>query len=271
MDGSAVGPLPVVLSIAGSDSGGGAGIQADLKTFYAFHTFGTTALTAITAQNTLGVHGVHSVPVEMVRAQIHAVAVDLQPAACKSGMLATADLVHAVAEAIAEHRLPNYVLDPVMVATSGDRLLERAAEQTIVEELVPLATLVTPNLDEAAILVGFEVGTPEEMHRAAAALVERGARGALLKGGHLRGAVVVDVLFDGREWHEWRRPRLETRSTHGTGCTLSASIAAGLAHGRPLPAAVGAALDYVHRAMRSAPALGGGHGPLNHLVEVNLP
>ncbi len=259
--------LPVVLSIAGSDSGGGAGIQADLKTFHAFGTFGTTALTAITAQNTLGVHGIHPVPLEMVRAQIRAVAEDLHPAACKTGMLATAELVRTVGKAIREHRLPNYVLDPVMVATSGDRLLDRDAEQTIVEELVPLAALVTPNLDEAAILAGFPVQTLEEMRRAAEVLVARGAGAALIKGGHLRGAEVIDVLFDGGEWHEWRRPRLDTHSTHGTGCTLSAAVAARLAHGHPLAAAVEAALDFVHRAMRSAPELGGGHGPLNHLVE----
>lgn len=259
-------PLPVVLTIAGSDSGGGAGIQADLKTFHAFRTFGTSVLTAITAQNTLGVHAVHPVPIQLVRAQIEAVATDLAPVACKSGMLATAALVRAVAAAIREYRLPNYVLDPVMVATSGDRLLDADAEQTVSEELLPLAALVTPNLDEATLLAGFPVTTPAEMRRAADALVTRGAAAALIKGGHLEREEVVDILFDGTEWHEWRRPRLDTRSTHGTGCTLSAAVAAGLAHGRPLLEAVDAALDFVHRAMRAAPSLGHGHGPLNHLV-----
>ncbi|HEX5724918.1 MAG TPA: bifunctional hydroxymethylpyrimidine kinase/phosphomethylpyrimidine kinase [Longimicrobiaceae bacterium] len=258
--------LPVALTIAGSDSGGGAGIQADLKTFHAFGVFGTSAVTAVTVQNTLGVTGVHPVPPETVRAQVRAVAEDLPPAACKSGMLATAELVRAVAASLREHRLPHYVLDPVMVATSGDRLLDADAEQTLVRELLPLAALVTPNLDEAALLVGEPVEDAAAMRRAAAALVELGARAALLKGGHLRADELVDVLYDGREWHEWRRPRIETRSTHGTGCTLSAGVAAGLAHGRPLRRAVEDALDYVQRALRAAPGLGAGHGPLNHLV-----
>lgn len=257
-----------MLSIAGSDSGGGAGIQADLKTFQAFGAFGTTAITAITAQNTLGVHGVHAIPTEMVRAQIKAVADDLRPGACKTGMLATADLVQTVANAIQEHALPNFVLDPVMIATSGDRLLDRDAEQTIVQALLPLATLVTPNLDEATILVGFPVTKPEEMRRAAEALVERGAAAALVKGGHLRSEEIVDILFDGHEWYEWRHAKLDTRSTHGTGDTVSAGVAAGLAAGRVLADAVDHALDFVQRAMRSAPRLGSGHGPLNHLAEM---
>ena len=258
--------LPIALTIAGSDSGGGAGIQADLKTFHAFGCFGTSAITAITVQNTRGVTGVHPIPIHTVRGQIAAVAADLPPAACKTGMLATAELVRAVADSIREHALPNFVLDPVMVATSGDRLLDADAQQTIVEVLLPLSACVTPNLDEAALLVGHPVEDEEGMRRAARALVERGARSALLKGGHLRGGELVDVLWDGHEWHAWRRARVETRSTHGTGCTLSAGIAAGLAHGRPLRQAVEDALDYVHRAMRAAPGLGAGHGPLNHLV-----
>ena len=258
--------FPVALTIAGSDSGGGAGIQADLKSFHALGVFGTSAITAVTVQNTLGVSGVHPIPVDTVRAQIRAVAEDLHPAACKSGMLATAELVRAVADSIREHRLARYVLDPVMVASSGDRLLDQDAERAVAESLVPLAALVTPNLDEAAVLVGFPVEEREGMRRAAAALVEMGARAALLKGGHLQSSELVDILFDGREWHEWRRPRLDTRSTHGTGCTLSAAVAAGLAHGRPLTRSVEDALGYVSRAMHAAPGLGGGHGPLNHMV-----
>ena len=257
---------PVVLSIAGSDSGGGAGIQADLKTFHAFGCFGTTALTAITAQNTLGVDAVHPVPIATVQAQIRAVAEDLPPAAFKTGMLATAELVKAVADAVREHELPNFVLDPVMVATSGDRLLDEDAQQTIVKHLLPLAAVVTPNLDEAAILISGPVEDLEGMRRAAEILVEQGARAALVKGGHLQAEELVDVLYDGSEFYEWRRPKLDTRSTHGTGCTLSAGIAAGLAHGRPLRSAVEAALDFVHRAMQTAPGLGRGHGPLNHLI-----
>lgn len=258
--------LPIVLTIAGSDSGGGAGIQADLKTFHAFGCFGTSAITAVTVQNTRGVTGVHAVPVDTVQAQIRAVAQDLPPAACKTGMLATAELVSAVADSIRRHRLPNYVLDPVMVATSHDRLLDADAERTILDELLPLAACVTPNLDEASILVGEPVEDEASMRRAARILVDRGARSALLKGGHLRGPELVDLLWDGTEWHEWRHPKRDTRSTHGTGCTLSAGIAAGLAHGRPLRQAVEDALDYVQRAMAAAPGLGSGHGPLNHLV-----
>lgn len=259
-------PPPIVMTIAGSDSGGGAGIQADLKTFHAFGCFGTSVITAVTVQSTRGVSGVHPVPVDTVRAQIAVVADDLPPRAVKTGMLATAELAGAVAESIRARSLPHYVLDPVMVASSGDRLLDRDAERTIVDELLPLAALATPNLDEAAILAGFAVDDEEGMRRAAEALVGRGARAALVKGGHLSGGEMVDVLFDGREWHAWRRPKLETRSTHGTGCTLSAAVAAGLAHGRPLRDAVEDALDFVHRAMRAAPGYGAGHGPLNHLV-----
>jgi hydroxymethylpyrimidine/phosphomethylpyrimidine kinase len=258
--------VPVALTIAGSDSGGGAGIQADLKTFHAFGVFGTSAVTAITAQNTLGVSGVHPVPADVVRAQIAAVAADLPPGACKTGMLATAPLVRAVAEAIREHSLPGYVLDPVMVASSGQRLLDPDAEREVAERLVPLCTLVTPNLDEAAILVGAPVEDEGGMERAARRLVEMGAAAALLKGGHLRAGELVDLLWDGREVIRWRRPRLDTRHTHGTGCTLSAAVAAGLASGRPLATAVGEALDYVSRAMLTAPGLGAGHGPLNHMV-----
>ncbi|MBW3631063.1 MAG: bifunctional hydroxymethylpyrimidine kinase/phosphomethylpyrimidine kinase [Gemmatimonadetes bacterium] len=258
--------LPLALTIAGSDSGGGAGIQADLKTFQAFGVFGTTAITAVTVQNTLGVTGVHPIPVETVRAQIAAVASDLRPAAFKTGMLATAELVRSVGAAITDLGLRNYVLDPVMVATSGDRLLEEDAVRVIVELLVPSAAVVTPNLDEATILAGFPVRTPEQMRRAARVLVERGAGAALLKGGHLASDELVDILFDGSEWHEWRRRRIPTTSTHGTGCTLSAAIAAGLAHGRPLLRAVEDALDFVNRALLAAPGLGSGHGPLNHFV-----
>jgi len=257
---------PIALTIAGSDSGGGAGIQADLKTFHAFGVFGTSAITAITVQNTLGVSGVEAVSTDVVRAQIRAVAEDLRPAAVKSGMLATAELVRAVAESLREHHLAPYVLDPVMVASSGHRLLDEDAEQTILAELVPLAALVTPNLDEAAILTGAPVRNYEEMKRAALGLVERGAQAALLKGGHLEAEELVDVLFDGERWYEWRRPKLATRHTHGTGCTLSAAIAAGLAQGRPLAEAVDDALDFVSHAMRSAPGLGAGFGPLNHMV-----
>jgi hydroxymethylpyrimidine/phosphomethylpyrimidine kinase len=256
----------VALTIAGSDSGGGAGIQADLKTFHAFGVFGTSAITAVTVQNTTGVTGVHAIPVDTVRAQIAAVADDLAPAACKTGMLATRELVQAVAAAIRKHRLPHYVLDPVMVATSGDRLLAEDAVTAILTELMPLATLATPNLDEAALLAGFAVGDVDDMHRAAAALVAAGAGAVLVKGGHLPGAEVVDVLHAGGAQAEFRRARVATRSTHGTGCTLSAAIAACLARGEALEPAVERSLEWVHRAIAAAPGLGRGNGPLNHFV-----
>jgi hydroxymethylpyrimidine/phosphomethylpyrimidine kinase len=256
--------IPVALTIAGSDSGGGAGIQADLKTFEALEVFGTTAITAITVQNTLGVRAVHAIPLDIVRGQIAAVAEDLRPAAVKTGMLGSPELVELVAAALREENLSRYVLDPVMVASSGDRLLDASAERTVLEHLVPLASVVTPNLDEAEILVGFPVRDLDRMARAAEALVAAGAGAALLKGGHLAGDEVVDLFFDGEQWREWRRKRIQTRSSHGTGCTLAAAITAGLAHGMPLLEAVDGALGYVERAIARAPGLGSGHGPLGH-------
>ena len=267
--------LPIALTIAGSDSGGGAGIQADLKTFHAFGVFGTSALTAITAQNTLGVHAVHPIPTDVIQAQIHAVAVDLPPAAFKSGMLATRAIMDTVETAIREEGLRNYVLDPVMVSTSGDRLLDPDAERGIVRRLLPLCAVVTPNLPEARVLLGEaqdEILTADDEDRLrdyAARLVELGAGAALIKGGHMAGDELLDVLYDGTEYRVWRRPRLHTTSTHGTGCTLSAAIAAGLAHGRPLDRAVDQALGFVARAIAAAPGLGAGHGPLDHFVPID--
>lgn len=258
--------MKIALTIAGSDSGGGAGIQADLKTFHQFGVFGTSVITAVTAQNTLAVQAWEALPAALVARQIDAVANDLPPLAVKSGMLGSAELVTAVADGIVRHRFPNYVLDPVMVATSGERLLERDAERLIARHLVPLATLVTPNLGEAAILVEDEVSNPEQMERAARALLKLGARAALVTGGHLAGDEIVDVLVADGSTRRFAHPRLDTTSTHGTGCTLSAAVAAGLAHGRPLPQAVAEALDFVQRAIAAAPGLGRGRGPLNHFV-----
>ncbi len=258
--------MRIALTIAGSDSGGGAGIQADLKTFHQFGVFGTSVLVAVTAQNTCGVSGVHAIPVDTVRQQLAAVAADLFPHAVKSGMLATAELVHAVAESIIAHQLPHYVLDPVMVATSGDRLLHRDAERSMAERLVPLATLVTPNLDEARLLVEDTVETVEQMERAGRALLRMGAAAALVKGGHGSGAEVVDVLVTDHGVARFGHPRLDTTSTHGTGCTLSSAVTAGLARGRDLERAVADALEFVHHAMATAPGLGRGHGPLNHFT-----
>jgi hydroxymethylpyrimidine/phosphomethylpyrimidine kinase len=259
-------PPPVALTIAGSDSGGGAGIQADLKTFHSFGVFGCSALTAVTAQNTTGVTAIHPVPEAMVLEQIRAVATDIPPDAIKTGMLATTTLVETVAGAIGEHGLPNYVLDPVMISTSGHRLLDRDAEDAIRQLLVPMATVVTPNLHEARVLTGLSIETPSDMAAAARMLLDLGARAALVKGGHLEGDLAVDLLMTERGERTWSRTRLDTRAGHGTGCTLSAALAAGLAAGRPVEEAAGAAVDFVARALASAPGLGSGHGPINHFV-----
>ena len=259
-------PPPVALTIAGSDSGGGAGIQADLKTFHAFGVFGTSAITAITAQNTVRVSAVHPVPVDVVRAQIDAVVVDLKPAAIKTGMLATAALVSTVAAAIGQHHLDRYVLDPVMVATSGARLLDQDAEAALVKDLLPRALLITPNLHEAHILTGREITNTEDMRWAARELVRMGARAALVKGGHLSDGEAVDVLWDGSSERTWSRVRLPARNTHGTGCTLSAAITAGFALGLPLIDATDRAIEFVARAIATAPDLGEGHGPVNYFA-----
>lgn len=258
----------VALTIAGSDSGGGAGIQADLKTFHAFGVFGTSAITAITAQNTLGVEAIQKVDPQVVGAQIRAVVADLKPAAAKSGMLADAAIIEIVATVLEDVGPERYVLDPVMVAKSGDRLLEADAVNTLIERLLPLAEVVTPNAPEAAILTGRPVESLVDMKAAAEELLARGARSALIKGGHVPGDEVTDIFYDGRDWREWSRPRLQTRDTHGTGCTLSAAICAGLARGWAQVQAVERAGSFTYRAIRSAPGLGGGHGPLNHWAEV---
>ena len=258
---------PIVLTIAGSDSGGGAGIQADLKTFARFGVYGASVITAVTAQNTLGVRGWERVSPSLVGAQIDAVAEDLRPAAIKSGMLGDAEVVRAVASGIRRHALSPYVLDPVMAATSGDALLTPDAISAIVDELFPLATLVTPNLDEVALLLGERPSDVPAMERAAQTLVaERWARAALVKGGHLTGDDLVDVYFNGRTLRRFSHARVDTTSTHGTGCTLSAAIAAALALGVPMQQAIELGLEYVRRAIASAPGLGSGHGPLNHFA-----
>src|SRR3954465_4955995 len=259
--------MRIALTIAGSDSGGGAGIQADLKTFQRFGVFGTSAITAVTAQNTKGVMGWEAVSADLVRAQIDAVVDDLAPGAFKTGMLATPEVALAVAAAIEAHDLQNYVLDPVMVATSGDILLEPESMEVLRNRLIPRAFLVTPNLREAEILVDQKIEDEDGMAQAAEFIVnEMGAQAVLLKGGHLEsGERVVDILYDG-DIRTFRGARLETTSTHGTGCTLSAAITAHLAKGESLHAAVRRSIEFVHEAIATAPGLGSGHGPLNHLA-----
>ena len=256
-----------VLSIAGSDSGGGAGIQADLKTFSALGCFGMTALTALTAQNTLGVRAIHAVPLDMLHAQIDAVVEDIGVDAVKIGMLHSAATVQAVAAAIDRHRLERVVLDPVMVATSGATLIDRLAIEVLVTQMVPRAALVTPNLDEAALLVARPLTTEADMYAAARELLERGARAVLIKGGHLAGETVSDLLLARDKQPLWlRAPRIPSANTHGTGCTLSSAIAAHLARGATLEDAVHAARDYVRGALEAGAPVrtGAGSGPLNH-------
>ena len=263
--------MRIALTIAGSDSGGGAGIQADLKTFQQFGVYGTSVIVAITAQNTRGVRAVHDVPGDIVRAQLAALAEDLPPRAVKTGMLSSPGLVSLVADTIRANAWRNYVLDPVMVATSGDRLLGADAEATLRDALLPLASLVTPNLDEAAILCGFPVRDPAAMQKAGTDLVARGTGAALIKGGHLPGDTLVDVLVTRDGIRRYRHQRIATTSTHGTGCTLSAAITACLALDHPLEEAVELSLDYLRRAIASAPGLGSGHGPVNHAIEAMTP
>lgn len=258
---------PRVLSIAGSDSGGGAGIQADLKTFAALGCFGMTALTALTAQNTLGVRSIHGVPLSFLTEQIDAVVEDIGVDAVKIGMLHSADTVRTVASAIQRHGLERVVLDPVMVATSGAKLIDDRAIDVLVRELFPLAAVVTPNLDEASLLVGRPLLGEADMEAAARELLERGAQAVLVKGGHLAGGVVSDLLHVRGGAPQWMRaPRIVTPNTHGTGCTLSSAIASHLALGTHLSDAVLRAREFVRGALEAGAQVrtGGGSGPLNH-------
>ncbi len=259
-----------VLVIAGSDSGGGAGIQADIKTITALGGYAATAITALTAQDTFGVNGVHAVPPAFVRAQMRAVLDDIGADAVKTGMLGDAAMIGAICDELAPlaGNVP-VVVDPVMVAKGGARLLEEAAVETLLRRLLPLAAVLTPNLPEAQALLGYSVDAAA-MGEAAEALRALGAAAVLLKGGHLPGDEVVDVLATSAGTAWFRAPRIATSSTHGTGCTLASAIAAGLAQGMALHHAVARARAYVRAALATAPGFGGGHGPLNHAVTVDL-
>jgi len=258
---------PPVLSIAGSDSGGGAGIQADLKTFSALGCYGMSAITALTAQNTLGVRAIHGIPPQMVRDQIDAVMEDIGADAVKIGMLHAPEIVMVVAQALDRHALQRVVLDPVMVATSGDALIATPAIEVLVQKLFPRSLVVTPNLDEASLLVGRPLKSEGDMQAAAQEMLAMGANAVLLKGGHLPGDLVCDLLMVKNSAPHWMRaPRIETANTHGTGCTLSSAIAAHLALGATLLQAVEAARDYVRGALQAGATVrtGAGSGPLNH-------
>lgn len=262
--------LRTALTIAGSDSGGGAGIQADLKTFSALGVYGASVITALTAQNTQSVNGILVVPPDFIRQQIDAVCGDIGIDALKIGMLSRPDVIEVVADAIDRHGLAPVVLDPVMVAKSGDRLLAPEAVDALRDNLLPRATVITPNLPEAAVLLDRNLTSAEDMPEAAARLLDLGPGAVLLKGGHLEGRISVDVFHDGTEALRLESPRIDTRNTHGTGCTLSAAIAAYLARGQTLADAVCHAKEYVTAAIRAAKDLdlGGGHGPVHHFHAV---
>ena len=260
---SSIKRVPRAMTIAGSDSGGGAGIQADLKTFAALGVYGTSVITAVTAQNTISVDGIAELSPDMVSAQIDAVMSDIGTDAVKTGMLAHSGIIEAVAERIQTLDMPNVVVDPVMVAKSGDRLLREEAVDAYRTRLIPRALVVTPNIPEAEALVGFTIETDDEVHRAAKAIADMGARNIVIKGGHREGPV-TDVLYSEGRFLDFTSARIESKNTHGTGCTFASAIAAHLARGCTVEDAVLYAKEYVSAAIEAAFPIGQGHGPLNH-------
>lgn len=260
----------VALTVAGSDSSGGAGIQADLKTFAAFNVYGASVITSITAQNTMGVYAVFDIPPDIVGKQFDAVAEDLDIGALKIGMLSSGEIMEVVAEKIKKYGIEKVVLDPVMVAKTGAPLIKDDAIEILKNVMVPLAYVITPNIPEAEILAGMEIKNPIDMKEAAKRICEMGAKNVLLKGGHLKEySKVIDILFDGKNSYVFQADRVETKNTHGTGCTLSSAIAAGLAKGRDIFKAVSDAERYISLAIREAPKnIGHGYGPLYHNVKI---
>jgi hydroxymethylpyrimidine/phosphomethylpyrimidine kinase len=257
--------IPKALTIAGSDSGGGAGIQADLKTFSAFRVFGMSVITAVTAQNSLGVQGVENLPPAFVALQLRSVLSDFGAGAAKCGMLSTAPIIEAVAATLADDPVEKLVVDPVMVAKSGAALLQPDARQALIERVLPLALVVTPNLPEAESLAGIPVASRPDMEEAARRIHRLGPRYVLVKGGHLKGDA-IDLLWNGKAFTAFRAPRIDSGNTHGTGCTLSAAIAAGLARGQAIGDAIRDAKAYVTRAIREGFAAGRGVGQLRHFI-----
>ena len=258
--------IPKALTIAGSDSGGGAGIQADLKTFSAFRVFGMSVITAVTAQNSLGVQGVENLPPSFVALQLRSVLGDFGADAAKCGMLSTAPIIEAVATELGSRRIEKLVVDPVMVAKSGDMLLQPDARKALVDRLLPLALLVTPNLPEAEALAGIPVAEPSDMEEAARRIHALGPRYVLVKGGHLKKGDAVDLLWNGREVTRFETARIDSTNTHGTGCTLSAAIAAALARGQAIGDSIRSAKAYVTRAIREGFKAGQGVGQLRHFI-----
>lgn len=255
---------PQVLTIAGSDSGGGAGIQADLKTFQELGAFGTSVLTAITAQNTLGVHGIEAISTEMITRQIDAVADDFDITACKTGMLVDAERIEAVAKRLERYRFEHVVVDPVMVAKGGASLLQENAIEALRTKLLPQATIVTPNIPEAEVLAGMEIQTDADRMKAAQVIRALGVDVVIIKGGHMEGVEAVDLIVTESEAFQVSAPRVQTKDTHGTGCTFSAALTAELAYGKTLRQAVVDAKQFIHQAIAHGLSIGNGHGPTNH-------
>ena len=255
--------IPKAMTIAGSDSGGGAGVQADLKTFAALGVYGASTLTAITAQNTVAVTAVHDIPTDVITAQIDAVLTDIGADAVKTGMLSSSDIIECVCEALEVHGVQRLVVDPVMIAKSGDALLREDAIGSLRTRLLPLAMVVTPNIPEAEALTETTIVSDADVRRAAEAIVGMGARSVVVKGGHREGPA-TDLFYDGKEFKEFTAPRFDTVNTHGTGCTFASAIAAGLARGMVVTDAVALAKDYVTEGIRHSFSIGQGHGPLNH-------
>ncbi|MCP8615854.1 bifunctional hydroxymethylpyrimidine kinase/phosphomethylpyrimidine kinase [Salirhabdus salicampi] len=252
------------LTIAGSDSGGGAGIQADVKTFQELGSFGMSVVTAVTAQNTIGVHGVYPIPEEGIVEQIDAIGKDLPPNATKTGMLFSSNIIKAVSGRIREYNLSNIVVDPVMVAKGGAKLLQDDAVKSLKESLLPLATVVTPNIPEAEILTGLTINTVADQKEAAKRIVSMGAKSVVVKGGHGVGAKIIDLFYDGDQFVEHPSKRIETPHTHGTGCTFSAAITAELAQGKSMKEAVQVGKLFIQRGIEQTLGIGQGHGPTNH-------
>ena len=258
--------IPKAMTIAGSDSGGGAGVQADLKTFAALGVYGASTLTAITAQNTVAVTTVHDIPTDVITAQIDAVLTDIGADAVKTGMLSSSDIIECVCEALEVHGVQRLVVDPVMIAKSGDALLREDAIGSLRTRLLPLAMVVTPNIPEAEALTETTIVSDADVRRAAEAVVGMGARSVVVKGGHREGPA-TDLFYDGKEFKEFTAPRFDTVNAHGTGCTFASAVAAGLARGMALTDAVALAKDYVTEGIRHSFSIGQGHGPLNHFYK----
>lgn len=256
--------IPVSLTIAGSDSGGGAGIQADLKTFSALGTFGCSVITAVTAQNTTGVYGIHEIPLDIIESQIDAVLNDLNPNVIKTGMLASIEVIKLISEKIKSSKTKNIVVDPVMIAKGGDKLIKDNAIGHLISELLPLSTVVTPNIPEAEVLSHMSINNTQDIESAAKIIHKMGPDFVVIKGGHSNDSKSNDIIFDGQKFTTLEANRILTTNTHGTGCTYASAIAAGLAKNYSVEKSVKEAKDYVTEAIKNEPGLGNGHGPLNH-------